>query len=76
LKEIAAEIEKETPGVKVLPVKLDVSKEEEVAGLVESLPQEWRDIDVLVNNAYVPYLRISNPNTVPPCIPCHDPQTK
>ncbi|ORY16906.1 NADP-dependent L-serine/L-allo-threonine dehydrogenase [Clohesyomyces aquaticus] len=51
LKEIAAEIEAFAKGVKVLPVKLDVSRPEEVSGFVEGLPQEWRSVDVLVNNA-------------------------
>ncbi|OCL01311.1 NAD(P)-binding protein [Glonium stellatum] len=52
LKEIAAEINKEVgEGVKVLPVKLDVSKPEEVKAFVGGLPEEFRDIDVLVNNA-------------------------
>lgn len=52
LKEIAAEIKKEVgEGVKVLPFKLDVSKPEEVRGFVGNLPEEWREIDVLVNNA-------------------------
>ncbi|KAF4633195.1 hypothetical protein G7Y89_g4924 [Cudoniella acicularis] len=52
LKEIAEEIKKDVgEGVKVLPVKLDVSKPEEVRAFVGNLPEEWRDIDVLVNNA-------------------------
>lgn len=52
LKEIAAEIQKEVgEGVKVLPFKLDVSKPEEVRNFVSNLPEEWRHIDVLVNNA-------------------------
>ncbi|RQM04539.1 hypothetical protein DH86_00004441 [Scytalidium sp. 3C] len=52
LKEIAAEIEKEVgTGVKVLPFKLDVSNPEEVRNFVSNLPEEWREIDVLVNNA-------------------------
>lgn len=52
LKEVAAQIEKEVgAGVKVLPFKLDVSNPEEVRNFVPSLPEEWRDIDVLVNNA-------------------------
>ncbi|KAL7933568.1 NAD(P)-binding protein [Trichoderma chlorosporum] len=52
LEELAAEIRKETnDGVKVLPVKLDVSKAAEIRGFVASLPEEWRDIHVLVNNA-------------------------
>lgn len=52
LKELAAQIAKEAgDGVKVLPVKLDVSKPEEVKAFVGNLPEDWRDIDVLVNNA-------------------------
>ena len=52
LKEVAEEIKKEVgDGVKVLPFKLDVSKPEEVRGFIGSLPAEFRDIDVLVNNA-------------------------
>ncbi|EHK46252.1 hypothetical protein MKX08_008481 [Trichoderma sp. CBMAI-0020] len=52
LEELAAQIRKETnDGVKVLPVKLDVSKADEIRGFVGSLPEEWRDIHVLVNNA-------------------------
>lgn len=52
LKEIAAEIAKEVgDGVKVLPVKLDVSNPNEVRNFVPSLPDEWKDINVLVNNA-------------------------
>ncbi|MBV2182222.1 MAG: SDR family NAD(P)-dependent oxidoreductase [Castellaniella sp.] len=38
-------------GDAVLPVSLDVRDEQAVAALKESLPQAWRDIDVLVNNA-------------------------
>lgn len=53
LKEVAAQINKEVgDGVKVLPFKLDVSNPEEVRGFVGNLPEEWRDINVLVNNAY------------------------
>jgi 3-hydroxy acid dehydrogenase / malonic semialdehyde reductase len=53
LKKIAAEINKEVgEGVKVLPVKLDVSKPEKVRAFVGGLPEEFREIDVLVNNAY------------------------
>jgi 3-hydroxy acid dehydrogenase/malonic semialdehyde reductase len=52
LKEVAKEIEGLAKGVKVLPVKLDVSNIEEVQSFVEKLPQEFKDIDVLVNNAY------------------------
>jgi 3-hydroxy acid dehydrogenase/malonic semialdehyde reductase len=56
LKQIAADIVKEVgEGVKVLPFQLDVSKPEEVSSFVGNLPEEWRDIDILVNNAYVCY---------------------
>ncbi|KIW64735.1 hypothetical protein, variant [Phialophora macrospora] len=52
LKQVAADIQKEVgEGVKVLPVKLDISKPQEVADFVPNLPEGWRDIDVLVNNA-------------------------
>jgi 3-hydroxy acid dehydrogenase/malonic semialdehyde reductase len=52
LKQIAEEIKKEVgDGVKVLPFKLDVSSPEEVKSFVGNLPEEWREIDVLVNNA-------------------------
>ncbi|PNS18749.1 hypothetical protein CAC42_5288 [Sphaceloma murrayae] len=52
LKQVAAEIEKEVgSGVKVLPVKLDVSDAGEVRGLIAGLPEGWREVDVLVNNA-------------------------
>lgn len=52
LKEVAAQIAAEVgPGVKVLPFRLDVSNPGEVRGFVQALPDEFRDIDVLVNNA-------------------------
>jgi 3-hydroxy acid dehydrogenase/malonic semialdehyde reductase len=52
LKEVAAEIKHEVgDGVQVLPVKLDVSNPEEVNNFVSSLPEEFKEIDVLVNNA-------------------------
>lgn len=53
LKEIASQIEEEVgKGVRVLPVKLDVSKPDEVHNFIGSLPTEYQDIDILVNNAY------------------------
>lgn len=52
LKQIAEEIKKEVgDGVKVLPFKLDISSPDEVRSFVGNLPEEWREIDVLVNNA-------------------------
>lgn len=52
LKEVAAEIKEEVgDGVQVLTVKLDVSNPEEINNFVPSLPEEFKEIDVLVNNA-------------------------
>lgn len=51
LKEVKKEIEGFAKGVKVLTVKLDVSKVAEVEGFVGGLEEGWRDVDVLVNNA-------------------------
>jgi 3-hydroxy acid dehydrogenase/malonic semialdehyde reductase len=52
LEKVTEEITNEVGnGVKVLPVVLDVSDSLAIAGFVASLPEEWRDIDVLVNNA-------------------------
>ncbi|CAO2658283.1 Nn.00g060060.m01.CDS01 [Neocucurbitaria sp. VM-36] len=52
LQQIASEIAKETNnGVKVLPIELDVSDPKAVRTFVSNLPEEFRDIHVLVNNA-------------------------
>ncbi len=52
LEEIAAQIKEEVgEGVKVLPVALDVADPAQVRGFVAGLPEEFRGIDVLVNNA-------------------------
>ncbi|TQB74638.1 hypothetical protein MPDQ_004488 [Monascus purpureus] len=52
LKQLAEEIKEEVgEGVKVLPVKLDVSNPADIKNFVPSLPAEFQDIDVLVNNA-------------------------
>jgi 3-hydroxy acid dehydrogenase / malonic semialdehyde reductase len=52
LHEIAAQINQEVgAGVQVHAKQLDVSKPEEVSRLVEELPPEFRDIDILINNA-------------------------
>src|SRR6187455_1510532 len=37
--------------VKILPLVFDVSKKEEVFAAIDSLTDDWRNIDVLVNNA-------------------------
>jgi 3-hydroxy acid dehydrogenase / malonic semialdehyde reductase len=52
LHQVKDEIRKEVgDGVQVLPVKLDVSNPEEVKKFVPSLPKDFSDIDILVNNA-------------------------
>jgi 3-hydroxy acid dehydrogenase/malonic semialdehyde reductase len=52
LEALAADIKADVgDGVHVLPAKLDVSDPEAVRNFVPGLPEEWRDINVLVNNA-------------------------
>ncbi|GAP91971.1 putative short-chain dehydrogenase reductase SDR [Rosellinia necatrix] len=53
LRQIAAEITAEVGAahVQVLPVQLDVSQPDQVRGFVDGLPAEFKEIDVLVNNA-------------------------
>lgn len=52
LEALAEEIKNEVgSGVQVLPLKLDVSKPEEARSFVGSLPAQFKEIDVLVNNA-------------------------
>lgn len=52
LLKVGEEIKSEVgEGVKVLPYQLDVSKPEEITKFVASLPEEFREVDVLVNNA-------------------------
>ncbi len=51
LEEVAAQIRELAKGVKVLAVKLDVRKREEIDAFVGQLPQEFQDVHVLVNNA-------------------------
>ena len=46
LADLAAEL-----GENLLPVALDVTDKDAIAGFVDSLPEAWRRIDVLVNNA-------------------------
>lgn len=52
LKRLAERIKEEVgTGVETLPIKLDVSQPDEVRGLVGSLPDQFKSIDILVNNA-------------------------
>lgn len=54
LDELAQEIRQEVgEGVKIHNVKMDVSKPAEVSAFVDGLPEEFKSIDVLVNNAFV-----------------------
>lgn len=54
LNQIAADIAKEVgAGVQVLPVQLDISNADDVRTFVAKLPAEFKEVDVLVNNAYV-----------------------
>lgn len=50
LSEYAKELE-ERYTVKVLPISFDVRSKEEVEHYLGNLPQNWRDIKVLINNA-------------------------
>lgn len=49
LERLAAEIAAQ--GRRVLPVELDLTDRQALAALPERLPAEWRDVDLLVNNA-------------------------
>ncbi|KAJ4312348.1 hypothetical protein N0V94_007502 [Neodidymelliopsis sp. IMI 364377] len=51
LQEVKKEIEGFAKGVKVHVVKLDVSNVDEIGQFVGNLPGEFKEIDVLVNNA-------------------------
>ena len=65
MKEIAEDINKEVGlGVQILPVKLDISNADEVKGFVELLPAEFKEIDVLVNNAQVFTVAVYKMNTI------------
>ena len=53
LQEISSAIRKEVgEGVEVWPAQLDVSNPKDVGDFVENLPEKFRNIDVLINNAY------------------------
>lgn len=65
LKEVKKEIEQVAQGVKVHVVKLDVSSVEEIGQFVGKLPEEFKDIDVLVNNACVSHpFQYPSPHTL------------
>jgi 3-hydroxy acid dehydrogenase / malonic semialdehyde reductase len=50
LKALAKEL-KQKFGTNTLVIKLDVRKQTDVEKAVKKLPQEWKDIDILINNA-------------------------
>lgn len=47
LKELAEELGKS----QVLPLELDITRRTQVEATIETLPDEWRNIDLLINNA-------------------------
>lgn len=52
LQDLKSQIEKDIgKHISVLPVKLDVSDPSQVHSLLDKLPSEFKDVDVLVNNA-------------------------
>jgi 3-hydroxy acid dehydrogenase/malonic semialdehyde reductase len=51
LDSLASELSDTYPEIKVLPVTLDVSKLDTIQTFIDDLPEEFADIDVLVNNA-------------------------
>jgi 3-hydroxy acid dehydrogenase/malonic semialdehyde reductase len=50
LNALAQEIRKEH-GVEVYPLAMDVTKHKELEATISGLPQEWREVEVLINNA-------------------------
>jgi 3-hydroxy acid dehydrogenase/malonic semialdehyde reductase len=52
LYELTSQINKEVgDGVKIFVYQLDVSKSDEVDSFISSLPEDFQEIDILVNNA-------------------------
>lgn len=55
LQKVATDINKEVgAGVEIYCHAMDVGKPEDIDAFLPSLPEEFRNIDVLFNNAYVP----------------------
>ena len=50
LEELKAELEKEY-GIQVYVLPFDVRDRKQAAAALEALPEEWKSIDVLINNA-------------------------
>ncbi|CAH2351922.1 NADP-dependent 3-hydroxy acid dehydrogenase [[Candida] railenensis] len=51
LDELSQELKKTYPNIQIYTVGLDVSKTETIAPFLDSLPEDFADIDVLINNA-------------------------
>ncbi|KAL2918172.1 hypothetical protein HK105_202099 [Polyrhizophydium stewartii] len=51
LASLAKELKAQHPSVRVLPVAMDVRDRKQVFSAIEGLPEEFRNVDVLVNNA-------------------------
>lgn len=51
LSELADELTKQYDSIKIHTTKLDVSNPQEIPAFISGLPEEFADIDVLVNNA-------------------------
>lgn len=50
IKELSESLAKKF-GVRILPLKIDVSKRDEVKNAIDGMPPEWKNIDILINNA-------------------------
>ena len=50
LKELATTLEKEN-NIRVLPLVFDIRDRQAVEGAISSLPNEWKNIEILINNA-------------------------
>jgi len=51
LRELESKIKKSNPSTKFHSVQLDVRSHAEVEKTIEALPEEWKKIDILLNNA-------------------------
>lgn len=51
LKEIKSQFEKDFPEAKVYIGQLDVTHTDEIKPFIDNLPEEFKDIDILINNA-------------------------
>jgi NADP-dependent 3-hydroxy acid dehydrogenase YdfG len=65
LNDLKEELEKKFEKVAVLPVQLDVSNHGQIPQWVKDIPQEWSNIDILINNAYVSYCSTEQKKNLP-----------